>query len=324
MNLYNYIKLAKSYSYTVPADRQQQIVDFYLLTAFYNQDVQAETEDIALQDSFDNATQIICSFLRQDIMDVIYFGCTTELSHLQRLYDAYDKTLSYSKDNSYYEERLSELADQLETIFMILNKHGYATDMFVEAGQKYRNSDDVNLGDTFGELNKLFDSLYSQSGDPNEFMSLALDLFSQENLWPPAFGGKAYVPIVEAWFQLRDANNIGEQIIAIDHAFDLEHNTGSIFTKAESWGDGEEFGWIQDILSYKRNSTNLWELYNYASDSLKPMIAKVIYNMTGQSQELYVDKEDNSDEEILTADPELPNDFSEESYNEWFNSTFKQ
>lgn len=72
------------------------------------------------------------------------------------------------------------------------------------------------------------------------------------------YGGKVWANIADGWYTLYKANNQRQQIVAIDHIIDLQHNNGVAFNKNRSWTieNGDEFGisvdrWLEEFLDQK-------------------------------------------------------------------------
>jgi len=67
--------------------------------------------------------------------------------------------------------------------------------------------------------------------EPEAYVAIFGDLH-----WRSSFGGSAWAHIAETWRDLRKAvgrEDWNEMTLLVDHAFDLVHNTGSLFTKAK-------------------------------------------------------------------------------------------
>ena len=87
-------------------------------------------------------------------------------------------------------------------------------------------------------------------------------------------------------------------IVALDHVYDLQHNTGSIFTKNIEYAkkgkkvellgllgqkytvrtDKPDFSWIKKALDFKRDLTSVRELLNKVSPSMRTLASRIIKN----------------------------------------------
>ena len=112
----------------------------------------------------------------------------------------------------------------------------------------------------------------------SQVVALYEKLFREFN-WSSSFGGDKWGDIAACWLALNatpddDLPNLSKWI---DHAYDLEHNTGTVFTKLSKYDLGESralaegFKWIKNALDFKRDVTNPRELLQMgpSSDMLK-------------------------------------------------------
>lgn len=104
-----------------------------------------------------------------------------------------------------------------------------------------------------------------------KFVSFVSDLFLDQRIFfsseTPSYNyaGKPWSNIADAWLRLRDAsdNDLNEKSVAIDHIYDLQHNTGSVFTKLKEYEIGEGFEWLTDALDFKRDIADFYELLTH-------------------------------------------------------------
>jgi len=88
------------------------------------------------------------------------------------------------------------------------------------------------------------------------------------------YGGKAWAGIAAGWISLYESQgDRGKNIASIDHVFDLQHNTGSVFNKLKSYyKDKTRYKWLEYALDKKRDAVSLYELLPYVSPNLKNFI----------------------------------------------------
>lgn len=116
-------------------------------------------------------------------------------------------------------------------------------------------------------------------GNVIDFARMSADAFKDLN-WSPAYGGKAWADIAQGYIDLRQAlNNYNPEapnpssesaeklIAAIDHAFDLEHNTGTVLNKVKYFSVGGDYYWIATALDDKRDA----DMYSIASKASSDM-----------------------------------------------------
>jgi hypothetical protein len=122
--------------------------------------------------------------------------------------------------------------------------------------------------------------------DASEVAECLIDCFDPEIIgWYGSFGGSNWKSIAEGLLKLINAKTINEKIIYLDHAYDLQHNTGSVFTKLKSYYKHGAFSWLKSALDWKRDVTDLRDFYFKVSYTLKPIVAWIIYNKTGKTIE---------------------------------------
>jgi hypothetical protein len=115
-------------------------------------------------------------------------------------------------------------------------------------------------------------------GNVIDFARMAADAFEDLN-WSASYGGDKWAEIAKGYVDLRQAlNNYNPEapspssesaerlIAAIDHAFDLEHNTGTVLNKVKYF-DVKGYNWIKTALDDKRDA----DMYSIASKASSDM-----------------------------------------------------
>lgn len=124
-------------------------------------------------------------------------------------------------------------------------------------------------------------------GNVIDFARMAADAFKDLN-WSPAYGGPAWAAIAEGYVDLRQAlNNYNPEapspssesaeklIAAIDHAFDLEHNTGTVLNKVNYFAVDGGYSWIKQALDDKRDS-DMYVIASKASSDMRKLGQEVL------------------------------------------------
>lgn len=148
------------------------------------------------------------------------------------------------------------------------------------------HSFDFNLENKVKELFTKYSISYQEVGNDwklkvKEDLDLILcakEAFNTFN-WYPAFGGKRWVKICDAWLELNNQENKSLGVLAadIDYIFDIEHNTGLLFNKLKG------FDFLKDLLDFKRVAKYEYDLFEKVSPELKTFsaaILKDVYNTT--------------------------------------------
>ena len=115
-------------------------------------------------------------------------------------------------------------------------------------------------------------------GNVIDFARMSADAFKDLN-WTTAYGGNVWAEIAQGYIDLRQAldnynpkapspsSESAEKLIAaIDHAFDLEHNTGTVLNKV-TYFDVGGYDWIKKALDNKRDA----DMYSIASNASSDM-----------------------------------------------------
>lgn len=246
-----------------------------------------------------NVAGKLIPYLRDAILHAVYYSIASEMRHISS--DAFQgnvKNINQDKDfNQYYND-----TQKLKTIGnyktssrfpRVLNK---ANDKF------YQPYDHPDLHLPFSTLNtnlsqrtfQIRDLAYKVSrknfSNPLEFVKLAKKMFQYPE-WSRQYGGKAWENICDGWLKLYKAvpnpkNKYQDTIMAIDHIYDLQHNTGTVFNKVPSY-DIEDKDWLKDALNYKANASDPRQLYSQISPQFKKLAAVALKEKFGNSLEGY-------------------------------------
>lgn len=129
-------------------------------------------------------------------------------------------------------------------------------------------------------------------GNVIDFALMAADAF-RDLTWTQAYGGPKWAEIAEGYVQLRRAlDNYNPEapspssasaenlIAAIDHAFDLEHNTGSVLNKVAYFsvkeeGASDNYRWIKNALDLKKDAS-MYEIAKRASSDMRKLGLEVL------------------------------------------------
>lgn len=123
---------------------------------------------------------------------------------------------------------------------------------------------------------------------PQDFGQVAYEIFNAP-IWGSSggFGGKSWARIAKGWTNLLNADSLSAKFTWIDHVYDLQHNSDTVFdkvksyykseTRSDEYGDEDEvgFSWLADALDWKRDVKDIREYYDLVSTNLKPVVAYV-------------------------------------------------
>jgi hypothetical protein len=102
------------------------------------------------------------------------------------------------------------------------------------------------------------------------FAELAGDLFINME-WNNSYGGSKWAEIVDGYLLLDKASTNNQKQVAIDHAYDLQHNTGTALNKVNDFRVDGSFDWIQKALDLKRDVKSMYELLPHCSSDMRKL-----------------------------------------------------
>ena len=156
-----------------------------------------------------------------------------------------------------------------------------------------RNYDDVyvtdGISDSEMELYEVLDDLGSRRTDvdnvmtdlhwdPPKIMSAAVGVFTKFD-WEDEYGGKLWGEIARTWIKIFESTSTAQRIIWIDHAYDLQHNNDTVFTKLDEYYDDGSLQWLKYALNWKKKNYSITEFYDLVSPSLRSTVAWVGKNI---------------------------------------------
>ena len=104
-----------------------------------------------------------------------------------------------------------------------------------------------------------------------QFAILCAELFRNMK-WPPMYGGKKWAEIAEAYVLLNKSPQTNAQLqVAIDHAYDLQHNTGTVLNKVKTYYNKGDISWLKKALDFKANLKNVYSLLPKCSSDMRKL-----------------------------------------------------
>lgn len=104
-----------------------------------------------------------------------------------------------------------------------------------------------------------------------QFARLSADLFRKMS-WSAAYGGEKWAQIAEAYLMLqKDPQSTSQLQIAIDHAYDLQHNTGAVLNKVKDYYIKNDITWLQKALDFKANLRSVYQLLPKCSSDMRKL-----------------------------------------------------
>jgi len=286
-----------SFNYKIPSNKEQLMYDFYILVSLpvWLLDGHASkapvAEGPAMKQLATEATKKVVKYLKKDLLDAVHYSMASEFRHALAFstYSELEKLIGRSKLKKYVDKLGIMQKDWLAKMVI---------DQFDPYAESYFNDD--ALSENFFFDKDARDVSYSAIKDTwsdKEFAKLAEKVFSN-SMWKTTsrntpgkrrwgdYGGRAWANIAKGYQKLDKASSLDDQIVYIDHIFDLQHNTDSVLNKVKSYGDSMgRHTWIGFALENKKHAKSLFALIHNASPTVKSFAARVIKAATGETWE---------------------------------------
>jgi hypothetical protein len=104
-----------------------------------------------------------------------------------------------------------------------------------------------------------------------QFATLCAELFRKMK-WTEMYGGKKWAEIADAYVLLNKTPQTNAQLqVAIDHAYDLQHNTGTVLNKVKTYYNKGDISWLEKALDFKANLKNVYSLLPRCSSDMRKL-----------------------------------------------------
>jgi hypothetical protein len=302
-----------SFSYELPKQKDQQLFDFYMLSFLTNPIDPTKVKknpDEDLQFELDTAQKTLLTSLRKEMLLATLFAVTAELYHIKY----FEPTSSISQDTRLKSQK--NILDQIrrkmkldeentQLLFNYLSilenepkpKHKMQG---IESKIKGADSDEPykQIHDTryMTRYKYAHDAIQASNSTPKKFVELASLLFENKYIrWEGSYGGKNWKAIADGWLRLANAQSIGDQIVAIDHIYDLQHNTGSVFDKIKNYYKKTsgfwDLDWLAEALDYKAKIKSPYEIWDKVSPNMRTLAGFVLKDVYDTTWEQFQNKQ---------------------------------
>lgn len=205
---------------------------------------------------FQYDTEELIENIRKNLLKVIRYSCCAEFRHFST------EALSY--DDKILNDCFFKSDNELEFIKSFI-RNCPNPECFYYCGERsihkknrnmYKNA--YNIWKYSGDYNSANKKLLKAfKHDEYKLMNNILFGFNKYR-WESSYGGNPWAEGVRAWFMLYNAKTYQDKVIAIDHAYDLQHHGGVLFNKDDSWNhlDSE----VYDFLERKKTAKNITQI----------------------------------------------------------------
>jgi len=243
-------KLLKE-DYNVSNDPEKILYDFYVLSylSTLNLDVTAKNANVSFFGDIEEYTSLIedaenklLPYLKTEMLSAVFYALCCEIRYIN------------SSDTD---------VDILRTT--------YKQYPFINSYRKY-------IFRYYGEVEreKSYKKIISLVGNNNVNFVQAAKFIFENWAWDEAYGGQAWATICDGWLRLYNSSNKKDLYISIDHLYDLEHNTGSVFNKLEKYLKKGTTDWLRNALNLKAKIKSIHTVLPLCSSDMKKIALQVL------------------------------------------------
>lgn len=105
--------------------------------------------------------------------------------------------------------------------------------------------------------------------------------------WSSMYGGLPWADIARGWLELLRATTENQMMVQIDHVYDLQHNTSTVFNKLASYAKNSGHSWVKNALDFKAHIKEPHELIKRVSPTMRKLALTALKIKTGRTLEDY-------------------------------------
>ena len=277
MNYRDFFLIESWKNYTVSTNPEILLYDFYVASylttlpldpdqkGFSGTLMGRESNEIKLD--IKNAEDKLLPALRDKLSEALFIAICAEVQHIA------DEDMTKNRENFF--EHYKEYKNNQLLKKYLRNYTLFMGDSLPDEFKPTRNVDEPQ------QEPKQFDYLQSfksatkairDTGSSREqFVRLSAELFRKMR-WKALYGGKKWAEIAEAYVLLNKSPQTNAQLqVAIDHAYDLQHNTGTVLNKVKTYYNKNDINWLKKALDFKANLKNVYELLPKCSSDMRKL-----------------------------------------------------
>lgn len=266
MRYRNFFLLESWKNYTVSNNPEVLLYDFYLLsyltTLSLSPDQKGFTGTLIGRDASEirmdisKAENTLLPVLRKQLSDALFIAVCAEIRHIL------DRSQNWEK------YRGNVLLKSYIQNYGMSTSHKIPREMKPRGEKPPMITQQVDYRKSYSAVMK---ALKDTGSTPEQFVRLCADLF-KNGRWDSSYGGPKWAEIAEAWILLNKSPQTNQQLqVAIDHAYDLQHNTGTVLNKVVNYYINGDITWLKKALDHKADLKNIRELMIRASSDMRKL-----------------------------------------------------
>jgi uncharacterized protein YodC (DUF2158 family) len=280
-----------SFGYKVPKDPEKLLYDFYFLVGYVYGNEGKILKEVSDEDGEQKAMAFVLqeavndcvNNLQGHMLRALKWSLSAEFRH------TFDKTSSryWEKELTpdafkflkIFREKYNALSDDYYRVFNPGRKQAKLASDEIASAPDIQNRYSVMSGRnaTYMDSYLALQSTQKQLGYTEDQFSDVLISVYDDISWAGSYGGKNWAKIAKAYKKLLAANTLPMKIVYIDHAYDLQHNTGSVFTKVKAYykEGSSNLNWLAKALDWKRDAQDIRDYFDRVSLGLQPLVGWV-------------------------------------------------
>ena len=214
-----------------------------------------------VKEDIEYAQDVLFPVLKNKLIKALFVSICAEIAHVEERNKSFANTpLATSKVFKYYIRNLTLMNKSLPAEFKITRVREPKDAIPKRASYKI----------SYQAATK---AIKDSNSSPQEFVRLCEYAF-EKMAWTPLYGGNNWGKICRGYFLLVNSKSNSQVSVAIDHAYDLEHNTGAALNKIQDFYikneyGTEDFSWMEKALDLKRDATSMNKLIERCSGDMK-------------------------------------------------------
>lgn len=256
--------LIESITYDLPASKDRLMFDFYGLAFISAIDLdEAMISRSGLADDIKYAEDVLLPALKTDMLNAVFFSVCAEARHI------FDNRQDWSN--------FSEPEQAFWRDYGKRMKLGSTSNL--PASQRERVPIDKSVSGSSSSYDwsyKMVMKTIAKLGiTKTAFMNYCENAFRNGN-WSTSYGGRRWGDICAGWLHLASAETVDKMYMYIDHVWDLQHNTGTVFNKVQEYSRSGTHDWIKKALDFKAQVKDIRSLAPNMTSKMKKLVIAAV------------------------------------------------